>query len=101
MNREEFEKWYQEQYAGYGYNEALATFERQQKIIDELREENPDVPCPVCKGEKKIIMGRNITDTGWCYDNCCYCNGNGTVSTVKALQYEIEQLKGEVKNEKM
>ena len=100
---------------------------RQQKIIDELKvksaawedksaglenkllsvqagdiwkraKENPDVPCPACKGEKKIIMGRDITDTGWCYDNCCYCNGKGTVSTVKTLQYENEQLKSKCNN---
>ena len=91
MNREEFEKWYQEQYAGYGYNEALATFERQQKIIDELREENPDVPCPACGGS-----GECTCDNPRYNLDCDYCDASGKVPLTKALEYRIKELETEI-----
>ena len=33
--------------------------------------------CSVCHGIRRIIMGRNIGDTGWIYDDCSRCNGSG------------------------
>ena len=59
-NREEFErlflilykKWreWEKQTCAYGIGWDI--WQYQQKIIDELKSLNPDVPCPVC-GEKK------------------------------------------------
>lgn len=58
---------------------------------DMLKAENPDVPCPACEGSG-YDKDEDFNDA---LGKCGYCN-NGTVSTVKALQYEIEQLKATI-----
>ena len=39
-SREEFEEWYANMFDGTGYDEAVATFEKQQKKIERLEAEN-------------------------------------------------------------
>lgn len=60
---------------------------------DVLKAENPDVPCPACGGSG-YDKDEDFNDA---LGKCSYCN-NGTVSKVKALQYEIEQLENKIKH---
>ena len=71
------------------YKAALDKLEKQFSALEVL---NPDVPCPVCDGNKIIknpYIG--IGDFPPIID-CEYCNAVGKVSLLKALQFENEQL---------
>jgi hypothetical protein len=59
----------------------------QQKKIDALEAENPQVPCPACES--------NYAELG-CWDLCAYCEGECTISTVKAQEYRIKELEAEI-----
>lgn len=64
------------------------------KQIKELEALNPDVPCPACGGSG-YDKNEDFNDA---LGKCGYCN-QGKISEVKALQYENERLKREVKND--
>lgn len=62
-------------------------YDSSKDYCDMLKAENPDVPCPACEGSGDD-KDEDFNDA---LGKCGYCN-NGTVSTVKALQYENERL---------
>ncbi len=64
--------------------------QKQQKIIDALKAQNPDVPCPACGGSG------NSDEHDRCfppnYYVCETCNHTGKVPLTKALEYRIREL---------
>lgn len=107
-SREDFDKWYPRAWLDYGGDIHAITLkawqeatERQQKIIDELKNDledctikklsteqeierlkikNPDVICPECGNpdDKQMI--------------CTFCHDKGTVPITKAQEYRIKEL---------
>lgn len=65
------------------------TWQHQQKKIDTLGAENPQVMCPTYRGEK-----HGFTDDGWTACNCC--NETGKVPLTKAQEYRIKELEAEI-----
>jgi hypothetical protein len=55
--REEFETWACDKYAVKFFPFAWLAWKAQQKKIDALEAENPQVECPACRGEKKNNYG--------------------------------------------
>lgn len=117
-SREEFEKWIElnTDYDLRGYNEVLdcypenktqivyELYTQKQKIIDELKANNFAMSAMVCKHPEKRSLDENYDSSKDYCDmlkaenpdvHCPACDG--TVSTVKALQYENKQLKAEIK----
>ena len=99
MNREEFEtlflilykKWkkWDKQTCAYGVGWDI--WQEQQKIIDELKADNPDVPCPAgCDEDGQL----------WLWDGrhciCPVCKGKTTVPLTKAQEYRIKKLEREM-----
>ena len=89
---------------GDAWHEAAS---RQQKKIDALEADNPQVECPVCGGKKGHSEQKRYPDdnsgvVGF-YGNpamtwiqCKNCKGTGTVPLTKAQEYRIKDLEKQV-----
>lgn len=105
-NRREFEalflilykKWrgWDKQTCAYGVGWDI--WQEQQKIIDELKAENPDAPCPVCGGRGRTYecFPENEQELDTPTVPCYNCN-NGRLPLTKAQEYRIRELETEIK----
>lgn len=105
MNREDFEtlflilykKWEKWGKHTSAYGVGWEIWQYQQKIIDELKPQDPDVPCPVCEGRGRTYecYPENEQELDTPTVPCYNCN-NGRLPLTKAQEYKIRELEAEI-----